>query len=293
MADEKTNVPGSDSTGFDVGAAFFGAAATPEIIESDEGGAGAQPDGAEATAIDAPDDGAEDAPDTGAGEEVTPKVWEHNGAQYTDEQVGAALKHQETYERFNTTITPLIDNIKRFGETAERMQSMATTETSRQIAELKARLQSGQLNAAEYQNTHQQLQSAELRMNYLTQAAEQEAVQRKHALNATRTHNARLVATNLVKAGWSKEGITEAQQLAQQCLTPDQFADSLSVGFMEILRDAAELRRNKAKAAQALQDKAAKAVRVAAAGGKAQVKQVKQTKVGDADWMSKNFWGGK
>ncbi len=207
MADENNNVPANGAT-FDVGSAFFGTAAAPEVIESDENGAGAQPDGSEATAVDASDDGAENGEDTGAEQgEVTPQVWEFNGNQFTDEQVSAALKHQETYERFNTTITPLIDNIKQFGETAERMQSMATTETSRQIAELKARLQSGQLNAAEYQSTHQQLQSAELRMSYLTQAAEQEAAQRKRALNATRTHNARLVATNLVKAGCSGDGI--------------------------------------------------------------------------------------
>ncbi|ASG63948.1 hypothetical protein CEW81_18340 [Kluyvera genomosp. 3] len=123
MADETNNVPANGAT-FDVGSAFFGTAAAPEVIESDENGAGAQPDSGEAAAELTPVDGVEDAGDAGEGEEVTPQVWEFNGAQFTDEQVSAALKHQETYERFNTTITPLIENIKQFGQTAERLQIM-------------------------------------------------------------------------------------------------------------------------------------------------------------------------
>lgn len=292
MADETNNVP-TDGATFDVGAAFFGPAATPEVLESDENGAGTQPEIAEATGIDASDDGTEDAGIAGEGEAVDPDVWEFNGSQFTGEQVSAALKHQETYERFNTTIPPLIDNIKAFGQTAERLQTMAQTETEKQIAELQGLLRSGKLDASRYQQVHQQLQSAELRMDVLKQAAVQEETTRKQALQHTRTHNARLVATNLVKSGWTKDAISEAQALAQQCMTPDTFADSLSIEFMEVLRDAAELRRTKANAAKQLQDKATKAVKVGSTSARAAVQKVKKSQAGDADWMSKNFWGGK
>ncbi|ASG63947.1 hypothetical protein CEW81_18335 [Kluyvera genomosp. 3] len=73
-------------------------------------------------------------------------------------------------------------------------------------------------------------------------------------------------------------------------MTPEQFADSLSPEFMSVLRDAAELRRTKAAAAQKLQDKAQKAVKVGSGAQRATVKQVKKSTAGDSDWMKNNFW---
>lgn len=293
MSDEtitKTdNAPG-DSTGFDVGAAFFGIPATPEDHESDKSGAGAQSEESEDAAVDITDDGGEAEGDNEPGEEV--EVWEFNGAQFTADQVSDALKHRETFERFNQSIAPLVDNIKAFGETAERMKVMAVTECERQIAELKKALGSGQLDSRQYQQAHQQLTAAESRKQVLEQAAEQEANQRKQALINARTHNARQVATNLVKSGWTKEQMNQAQALAQQCMTHDQFADSLSPGFMEILRDAAELRAQKAKVAEALQDKARKAVKVGSGAPAATTTKKKVAKAGDPDWMAQNFWKG-
>jgi len=293
MADETTtktdNAP-SSSTEFDVGAAFFGIPATPEDHESDENGAGAQSEEPEDAAVNITDDGGAAEGDNEPGEAV--EVWEFNGAQFTADQVSDALKHRETFERFNQSINPLVENIKAFGETAERLKVMGVTECERQIAELKKALGSGQLDSRQYQQAHQQLTAAESRKQVLEQAAEQEANQRKQALINARTHNARQVATNLVKAGWTKEQMNQAQALAQQCMTPDQFADSLSPGFMEILRDAAELRAQKARAAAALQDKARKAVKVGNGAPAATTTKKKVVKAGDPDWMAQNFWKG-
>lgn len=289
MPDEnKTNDVSANGGGFDIGAAFFGAAEEKPQPKGDEDG-GETPLG-DATPEDElpPDDGDEITGDPEPGESV--EVWEFNGAEYTADQVSDALKHRETFERFNTSITPLVENIKQFGETAERLQIMAVTECEKQIEEIKKQLP--KLQGRDYQLAHQALQQAETRKEVLNAAANQEAQQRKQALNNARTHNARQVATNLVKSGWTKEHMNQAQALAQSVMSPEQFADSLSPGFMEILRDAAELRAQKQRAADKLQDKARKAVRVNSQRPQSTTTKKKTVKAGDPDWMKSSFWKG-
>ena len=292
MDDEnKTNDVPANSAGFDVSAAFFGTATQEQKPESDENGGEPSLSSAEEPGINESGNGGEDAGDPEQSKAV--EVWQFNDQEYTSEQVSDALKHRETFERFNQSINPLIENIKAFGQTAERMKIMGVTETEHQIAELQKALASGQLNAREYQEAHQALTRAEMRKTTLEQAANQEAEQRKQALNQARTHNARQVATNLIKSGWTKEQMNQAQALAQQFMTPDQFADSLTPGLMEVLRDAAELRGQKQKAADALKDKARKAIKVGGKPTQATPAKPKTSKAGDAEWMAKNFWGGK
>lgn len=283
------NVSG-DSPAFDVGAAFFGPAEETEIHESPEDGTGTPPD--EPAPADEPtsDDEHTDEGDSEQGEQL--EVWEFNGNEYNADQVSDALKHKETFERFNTSISPLIDNIKNFGQVAERLQVMAATETEKQITELKQRLGSG-LDSREYQQTHQMLQAAEMRMNMLTEAAGQEMRQRQQALQTARAHNARQVATNLVKAGWTKDQMNEAQAIAQGVMKPEQFADLVSPEFMAVLRDAAELRANKASAAARLQDKVTRAVRVNNGKPNAPGNTSTKAEVGSPEWINANFWGGK
>ncbi|MBF4178900.1 hypothetical protein [Lelliottia nimipressuralis] len=293
MADENnTTDVSSNGAGFDIGAAFFGAA--PEGAKDQSEEIGGEPSleltGAEESGSDESDSGdpIEGGTEPGEGAEV----WELDGVEYTADQVGDALKHRATFERFNQSITPLIDNIKAFGQTAERLQLMGVTETEKQIDELQKQLASGRLNSREYQDAHQQLQRAELRKATLEQAAKQELDQRNQALKTARMHQARQVATNLVKAGWTKEQMNSAQQLAQGFMTPEQFADSLSTGMMEILRDAAELRASKNAAAEKLRGKAQKVLKVNGQPAQAAPAKKKTVKAGDADWMNQHFWKG-
>ncbi|MGG8042474.1 hypothetical protein PGO05_03560 [Klebsiella aerogenes] len=291
---EDENDVSSNGATFDVGAAFFGSEAKEPDPQSPESGDGTLPeitDPEEPESDISSDDSGEAEGDSGTSEAV--EVWEFNGSEFTAEQVSDALKHRETFERFNTSITPLIDNIKNFGQTAERMQAMAVTETEKQIAELKQRLNSGRLDSREYQQTHQMLQNAETRMSMLEEAAGQEMRQRQQALNNARTHNARQVATNLVKAGWTKQQMDEAQSVVQGIMKPEQFADIVSPEFMSILRDAAELRRNKADAAAKLQGKVTKAVRVNGKKEQAAPAKAQKIKVGSPEWINQQFWGGK
>lgn len=296
MADETTkttenNASGNAST-FNISAAFFGAPAESESDKGEQDSTEASLNGAETATDDVSDDGEQDAGDSEPGEEV--EVWQFNGAEYTSEQVSAALKNNATFERFNQSIAPLVENIKQYGETAERLKVLGTTECDNQINELNKALASGRLNAKEYQEAHQLLTKAMQRKEVLETAAAQEAQRRKQALEQADAHNVRQVTSALVKAGWSKADMDGAQLMAQQSgLTKEQFRAALSVGFMEILKDAAELRASKGKAAAALRDKAIKAIKVGSKAPSQAVTKVKKSKVGDSDWMSKTFWGGK
>lgn len=295
MADENksTDVPGSGS-GFDVSAAFFGTATEKPQPQGDENGGESSPEliDPEGDDDDITNGGNPPAGDDEPGEAV--EVWQFNGEEYTAEQVSAALKNNSTFERFNQSIAPLVENIKTYGETAERLRVLGTTECENQISELNKALASGRLNAKEYQEAHQLLTKAQGRKEVLEQAAAQEAQRRKQALEQAQVHNVRQVTSALVKSGWSKADMDTAQALAQQSgMTKEQFTGSLSVGFMEILRDAAELRAQKGKAAAALRDKAQKAIKIGGKAAPAAVQKVKKSKAGDSDWMAKNFWGGK
>lgn len=281
------NAPGN-TTGFNVSAAFFGAQPEVESHESDENSDETPPTESEITTDVVTDDGE---PDAGNSEQS--EVWQIDGAEYTQDQVSEALKHRQTFERFNQSITPLIDNIKAFGEVAERIKVIGITETENQINELNRALASGRLNAQEYQEAHQMLTKALGRKETLEAAAKQEAARRQEALKQAHTHNARLVATELVKKGWSKENIAQVQQLAQQNMRPEQFQEALSVGFMEILRDAFELRAQKEATASKLRGKAQKVLKVGGKPAQAAPVKVKKSKAGDSEWMAKNFWGAK
>ncbi|MGK3630379.1 hypothetical protein ACSLOU_00530 [Enterobacter cloacae] len=284
------NAPG-DAGGFDVSAAFFGTPAKEQEPEGGEGGAEPSPAEPEDAADDSADDGGQDEGNPGEGEGQ--EVWQLDGQEFTADQVSEALKHRQTFERFNQSITPLIDNIKAFGEVAQRIKVIGITETENQITELNRALASGRLNAQEYQEAHQMLTKALGRKETLEAAAKQEEARRQEALKQAHTHNARLVATELVKKGWSKENISQVQQLAQQNMKPEQFQEALSVGFMEILRDAFELRAQKEAAAAKLRGKAQKVLKVGGKPAQAAPAKVKKSKAGDSEWMAKNFWGAK
>lgn len=291
MADETTTTATdapSNTTGFDVSAAFFGSKPEIESHESDEISDETPLTEPEIATDAITDDGEQD-----AGNLEPDEVWQIDGAEYTQEQVSEALKHRQTFERFNQSITPLIDNIKAFGEVAQRIKVIGITETENQITELNRALASGRLNAQEYQEAHQMLTKALGRKETLEAAAKQEEARRQEALKQAHTHNARLVATELVKKGWSKENIAQVQQLAQQNMRPEQFQEALSVGFMEILRDAFELRAQKEAAAAKLRGKAQKVLKVGGKPAQAAPAKVKKSKAGDSDWIAKNFWGAK
>lgn len=281
-----SNVPAIDFEAMFYGAGKEGATETT-ANEGDEGGTGAPVSGAETAAELAPDLSGEDAGNT------EPEQWTFNGATYDETQVSDALKHRETYERFNQSITPLIENIKAFGQVAERQQVMAKTETENQITELRQRLQTPGLSAADYQQTHQALQSAEWRMNVLDQAAANETQKRNEALVNARRHNATQVAATLARSGWNGEQMTQAQSILQGVMKPDQFADVVSVGFMEILRDAYAFRAGREKTAAALKDKARKAVKVSATNGGTPPPQTKTVAAGSPEWMNAVVWGKK
>lgn len=284
------NAPG-DAGGFDVSAAFFGTPAKEQKPESDENSAEPSLTESEDATDDITDDSEQDAGNPGEGEGQ--EVWQLDGQEFTADQVSEALKHRQTFERFNQSIAPLIDNIKAFGEVATRIKVMGVTETENQIAELNRALESGKLNAQDYQEAHRMLTRALKRKETLEAAADQEEARRKQALQDAHTHNARLVATALVKKGWNKEQIAQVQQLAQQNMRPEQFQEALSVGFMEILRDAYELRAQREAAAAKLRGKAQKVLKVGGKPAAATPAKIKKSKAGDSDWIARHFWGAK
>lgn len=287
MEHETTNNAPGSTPGFNPTSLFFPTEPAAEIVESVEDGADAPLEQPAAASIAVPDDGGQDA---GA----TQSAWSFNGTEYTEEQISEALKHAEMFNRFNQTISPLVTNIKGFGDQAAKFQAMAVTECDNQITELKRALTSGQLNAQEYQLAHQQLMQAETRKGMLEQAGKQVEEQRRQALNNARRHNAGQVAAALAKNGWTPDKMKAAQSVAMGVMSMDAFADVVSPALMEVLHDAYELRSQRAAAAAKLQDKARKVVRT----GKPSTAvtpppQKKVAKAGDSDWMRQNIWGGR
>ncbi|MGB7801010.1 hypothetical protein [Buttiauxella sp.] len=277
----------SPSTGFNPGSLFFPNDAAPKDSQSPEISGGASLTVTEDDGNAAPLDGIETTPGT----ESSADEWEFNGGKFTADQISEALKHQETFTRFNTSITPLVQNIKSFGDHAARFQAMAVTETDKQIQELRTALNSGQLNAADYQRAHQSLQMAETRKGMLEEAGKQVDAQRTEALNNARRHNASQTATNLVKQGWTVEQMNQAQSVVKGVMSMEAFADNVSPAFMEILRDAYELRSQKAAAAAKLQDKVRKVTKTPQQRQQAPA-PAKGANMGSSDWMKKNIWGG-
>lgn len=287
MSDETTNNAPGNPTGFNPSALFFPSEPAAEIVESVEDGADTSPEQPETTGITITDDGEQDAG-------TTPTAWNFNGTEYTEEQVSEALKHAEMFNRFNQSISPLVTNIKGFGDQAAKFQAMAVTECDNQITELKRALTSGQLNAQEYQLAHQHLMQAETRKGMLEQAGKQVEEQRRQALNNARRHNAGQVATTLAKNGWTPEKMKAAQSVAMGIMSMDAFADVVSPALMEVLHDAYELRSQRAAAAAKLQDKARKVVRTGKPSTSVTPPAPKKvTKAGDSDWMKQNIWGGR
>jgi hypothetical protein len=282
-----THVP-SPSTGFNPTSVFFPPEQAAPVEQSQQDGGEAPLERAELDTITAPLDSVEDETSLNTGDE-----WEFNGGKFTTDEISEALKQRETFTTFNASITPLVQNIKAFGDHAARFQAMAVTETDKQITELTQALNSGQLNAADYQRHHQALQAAQVRKGTLEEAGRQVDAQRLEALNNARRHNANQTATTLAKAGWTGAQMNAAQGMAKGIMTMEQFADVVSPGFMEILRDAYELRTQKANAAARLKDKVTKVVKTPQQRQQTPAPAKKGGDMGSSDWMQKNIWGGK
>lgn len=262
------NTNGGVGQGGDLASLLFGAATEEENHEGTEGSGEPQLEGSEDGEQHEPDDSTTTEGGAGdgetEGEEVTeaPEVWEYDGKEYTVDQVGEAIKDREIFQRFNESITPLVEGVRQYGETAKNLQIAAQTETEKAIKELTTRLNSGKLDSREYQQTHQLLVQAKARMDVLESAVQQEKKQREQTLNAARMQNARQVATNLVRAGWTKEQLVEAEQIARGVFTPELYADAFSSALMELIRDAAAHRKTQSAAEAKLREMGKKAVQV-------------------------------
>lgn len=254
--------------------------------EGTEGGGGTPPDEPEDENTDAGDEGGGDTVEDGAG---SGDVWEVDGQEYTAEQVGQAIKDHEMFQRFNESINPVLETLRTYGDTQQRFQSIAMTETEKAINELTGNMATGKLDAREYQKAHMQLVQAQQRMEMLTTAAEQEKTQRTQALNTARQHNARQVVTSLLSTGWTREDLNAVDAVAQTAFRPDTFADAINPELMSILRDAAKYRKAQDDAAAKLSREGRKAVQVKT---KKPVPAKKQgNKVGTDEWISETFWG--
>ncbi|MBV8042372.1 hypothetical protein [Pluralibacter sp.] len=289
MSNENTTNDSRSVTGFNPSALFFPQDTTrAPVDESVEEGGETSPTITDDATIVAPVDGDPAAPITAG------TFWKLGETEYNEEQVNNALKHADTFERFNQSIAPLVQNIKGFGDQAARFQAMAVTECDNQIKELTTELQSGRLDAQQYQLAHQALTSAELRKASLIAAGNQVAQQRQQALQNTRHHNLSQVATNLARAGWSMDKMKNAQGLAISAgLSFDSFADVANPALMEIFHDAFEYRAQREAAAQRLKKEGRKVVRTHTKTTTAAPETKKKGEMGDADWISKNIWGAK
>ncbi|GDX06349.1 hypothetical protein [Buttiauxella sp. A111] len=286
--DNQPNVS-SQSTAFDVAALFRDATPAPEVNEGDENRSEAQqPD---KTTDDASQSDLSPGDESSAGNGES--IYQFDGAEYTAEQVTAALKHHNTNEAFSQSIAPLVDNIKQFHDQAARFQAMAVTETDKQIEELQRALASGQLNAQDYQLAHQSLQQAQTRKGMLEAAAQQTEAKRQQALSNARRQNAANVATQLVKRGWTADNMKQAQGIVQGVMNMDQFADVVSPAFMEILKDAYAYRSQRETAAAKLQQQTKKVIKTGKGTTAATPPKVKETaQAGSSEWMQ-SLWGGK
>lgn len=282
------------STGFDIAALFSGAKPAPTGDQGQPNGDDAPQPESEIT-IGADEQPGGDPLETGAGEDETETVtvYQFGGTDYTEEQISEALKHSSTYERYNQSVAPVIDSIKQFTNQAAQFQAMAVTETDNQIKELTAALQSGQLNAQDYQLTHQALTNAQSRKVVLQNVADQVEAKRVQALSNARRQNAQQTATALVRMGWNQEQMQMAQGVAKGAMTMDQFADVVSPAFMEILRDAAQFRATRDAAAAKLKQQGQKVVKTQRKQTVADApKGSNKPKPGDSAWMGK-LWEKK
>lgn len=252
---------------------LFGDTGQEREEQSPEAGGAFDAGGAEKPADDSADDGTHPEGDTGAAEgevdpeiTATPDVWEFDGQEYKSEQIAEALKDHDLYQRFNQSIAPLVEQVKRHQEFATDMKVAATTECEKVIAELQRSLDSNTLDAREYQQAHRALVQAKERQKMLDNAVAREKEQRQQLLTTARQQNARTVATNLLRSGWSPEQIQAVEAVAQTAFTSSEvYADSLSPALMNLVRDAMAHRKMQAAAESRLRDQGKKAVKVKAA----------------------------
>ncbi len=265
-----------------------GVSPTPENLPAAENG-GETPEGEPEPGDNEPENAEPDGGNETPGSAGDGETWEFEGVDYTEEQLGEALQHSKLYQNYNQSMQPLIENIRNFTEVANRSMDMAVTETEKQIAELNAFLKSGKADARQHQSAHQQLMQAEARMIQLKDAAATTEKQRKDALNLARTQNARHVSTELARAGWQKEDFVSAEGLARTIMNAEQFADVVSPGLMQMLRDAASFRASQAKAAELLKQKT-KGVITNGKVKQAPAAKPKSQDQGSEDWITKRFW---
>lgn len=188
-------------------------------------------------------------------EELTDEEYYEFGAhKFTPAELEAVLAERETYQTYNKSVKPLIDSLADYGTQFERSKTLAMTECEKTIGELKKAINSGRLDGNQHQAAYQQLVNAEARMAQLDQAARDEAQHRATTLNNARVQNARQVFATLGKQGWKETDLRYVSGLARQ-VVGDRFGDVLTPEFMQVFRDAAELRRAKEGAAKRLQAK--------------------------------------
>lgn len=185
-----------------------------------------------------------------------------DGQDYTEEQVTTALKHHSTFERFGEAVAPIVANIRAYGDTADALKVAATTETDKMIAELTTLLSSGTLDSQTHQKAHLQLLQVQERKRVLDEVVNREQAQRKEAIAQVRAQAVRKVAFDLTRRGWTPEQMGEVEALATSVLPEEAFADNLSIGLMEVLRDAHLYRKAQADTAKKIRDMGKKAVKV-------------------------------
>lgn len=241
--------------------------------QSNEEGASASLEDAEGITLGIADPGTGIESSAGEGEgesDPVEDVYEFDGVKYTPAQVEEALREKDNNQRYNQSVTPLIDSINSYGEKAEHATLLAMTECDKVIAELGEALASGKLTSQQYQSAHMQLRDANHRKTVLESEAKAERELRTKALNQARAQNAKQTVVALTKAGWKREDILAVDGFAQKIMPREAYAEALNPVFMEILRDALTFRQGRDAAARKLQTKTNNALKTQRAAPKAQ-----------------------
>lgn len=212
--------------------------------EGAEKSAGTPPDNAALDLLAGTDDSTALAgsAEPGEGEPETVDVWNFNGVDYTVEQVEESLREREVYQRYNQSVQPMADAIKQAEEATARYKDMALTETEKRIEQLQAAIKSGQLDPRQKAAAYDQLDEANQRHKYLTDAAEMSLKAQREAMDKVRRQRAAQTVTALTRQKWSAEEI-KAIGANLEKVVGDKIGDVISPELMQVFRDSAELHR--------------------------------------------------
>lgn len=214
-----------------------------EEIKIPEASTGAQPENTEIDLLAGTNNSSTLEGGTGGGEVELEEVdvWQFGGIDYTADQVEAALREHDTYQRYNQSVEPLATAIQQSEAAISRFKEMALTETEQIIANLEHQIQSGQLDPRQKSVAYDRLGEANKRLKYLSEEADKSARVQREAKEKIQKQRASQTVSELTRQKWTAQEI-KAVGASLEKIVGDKIGDVISPELMQVFRDAAELR---------------------------------------------------